>query len=710
MSDSPPPPSANQTRRWVALAVLVALAGGVTWWVWLRQTPTPTPVAQLPPADEPDIDEPLVLSNPGYVGPAACAECHGPRTAEFQKTRHFRATWSPERGPMPNAFNRTSLKSPRIPGAQYQFDRAGRDFLQTVSNPQGANAPLQIDLIYGSAGGADEVYFTWKGDQLCELPAAWLHPTAEWGEQRHNASPDLTRSVTTRCVECHNTWLGHVRGTENEYRRNDAVFGVTCESCHGPGRDHVAHHRAHARGAPRAIVHPGRRERDRLMDVCAQCHSNAMRARGPAFSYRPGEPLDKHFRTLTATGRENDHVADQTRYLKQSKCYQKSNSLTCVTCHDPHQPSDPAQVAAACSHCHKQADCREQPRLPAGAGNDCVGCHMPRYTRVGVNFHTANDRYVFPVRPHEHRIAVYPAARLEVLAAWHAAQPNAKPKADELRGELAAHWLREADRLHREYKFIEEIGAIREAIRANPTPAARERLSKVIALQSGLEDGFLGAERHFGARRFPEAIQQLEGLLKLKPDWAQAHGKLGTMFAVTGDRTRAAEHLLAVAKYDPDDAYGYNMLGWLAYLDGKHTEAADLFRKADELQPFASEINYRWGLTQLALERWPDAATRFRQAVTIDPNQAGAYQGLSHALRQQGQTAEALRHARRAAQLTDFRNADVLLTLVDALAAANRFEEAIETAQKALDAARTSAPGLVPKIQRRLEELRARKN
>jgi tetratricopeptide (TPR) repeat protein len=617
---------------------------------------------------------------------------------------------------MPDAFTPGhKLASPREPDVRYEFSHTDHQYLESVvrTGPgREERHPLPVDRIYGSGGGADEVYFTWRGDRLYELPAAWLHPTAEWGEQRHNHGPDLTRTATTRCVECHNTWLAHVPGTENEYHREEAVFGVTCENCHGPGRDHVAHHRRHPGGAAHAITHPGTLSRDRLMDVCGQCHSNALRARGPAFSFRPGDAVEAHFRTLAAEGRENDHVANQVKYLRQSKCYQHSDTLTCVTCHDPHKPADSARVAGACSKCHTPADCGERKRLPAGAGNDCVGCHMPRYPRVAVNFHTAADRYVMPVRPHEHRIAVYPAARAEVLLAWHRARPGPadQQRADELASELSAHWLGEADRHAREYRFLEAIGAARDAVRAKPTPAAADRLRELIGVQRGLEEGFAAAERQFAAGRHAEAIRTLERLLEVKPDWAQARGKLGTLYAMTGDRERAAENLRAVARADPDDPYGYNMLGWLAYLDGKPAEASDYYREADRVQPFTAEINYRWGLALLALGKWPDAAARFHQATVVDPNHAGAYQGLSHALREMGEATEAILFARRAARLTQHTNPDVLLTLADAYAAANRLDEAAAAADEALAAAATAAPQMVPEIRRRLEDLRGRRH
>jgi tetratricopeptide (TPR) repeat protein len=192
----------------------------------------------------------------------------------------------------------------------------------------------------------------------------------------------------------------------------------------------------------------------------------------------------------------------------------------------------------------------------------------------------------------------------------------------------------------------------------------------------------------------------------VKPNAAQVHGKLGTLYALTGDRARAIENLQAVARADPDDPYGYNMLGWLAYQDGKGAEAGEYFRKADDLRPFTAEINYRWGLALLTPEKWLEAAGRFRVALAVDPNHAGACQGASLALRRQGDAGEAVRLARRAARLTGQSNPDVLLTLADAYAAADRFDEAADVVEKVIAAAAATAPGMVPQLRVRLAELR----
>jgi len=116
-----------------------------------------------------------------------------------------------------------------------------------------------------------------------------------------------------------------------------------------------------------SVVHPGRLSRERLMDLCSQCHRNALRDRGPAFSYRPGESLDAHVKTLTTRRPEDDHVANQTTYLRESKCFQKSDTLTCVTCHNPHEAtklSDRGVGQSACLECHQVAECGERAKLP----------------------------------------------------------------------------------------------------------------------------------------------------------------------------------------------------------------------------------------------------------------------------------------------------------------------------------------------------------
>ncbi|HMF13212.1 MAG TPA: cytochrome c3 family protein, partial [Gemmataceae bacterium] len=359
----------------------------------------------------------------------------------------------------------------REPGLRFEMTRTDAGIFLNAIQASAAGerrASTPVAWVYG-AGDADEVYFGWHGDRLYELPISWLHPQQCWGispPYRYSIQQDFSREATPRCVECHNTWVGHLAGTLNQYRRDGAIVGVTCERCHGPGREHLAFHEAHPEARTgEYIVHPGSLSRERQIDVCAQCHSNAIKHRTPPFTYRPGHALEESFKTLSTKYAEDDRVANQTQYLRRSKCFQKSDTMTCLTCHDPHSPKSPAAtaaVAAACLKCHAPADCMEQPRLPSAVRGDCAGCHMPKGVKINVHFHTEDEEYVAPILRAQHRIAIYPAARQAVLLAWYRTQTDAgsRQEADRLANELVAHWQAEADECRKAYRFTGAIAAL----------------------------------------------------------------------------------------------------------------------------------------------------------------------------------------------------------------------------------------------------------
>ena len=438
----------------------------------------------------------------------------------------------------------------------------------------------------------------------------WLHPTKQWANvplDPHQTG-DFSRVTTTRCVECHATWLGHTPGTPNEYRHDTAIFGVGCERCHGPGKEHVAFHNEHPKGSgTRGIVNPAKLNREQRIDLCAQCHSNTALPAAPAFTHRPGEPIDKSYKTLTSRHPEDDHVANQTKYMRESQCFQHSG-MTCLTCHDPHRPTDHKAVAGACLKCHQAADCQEQPGLPAAIRDNCVGCHLPARVWMNVHFHTEKERFVPPIRRYQHRIAVYPEATQEVRLAWEKSRPDGAGRAEvaRLSKSLVDHWLGEAEKYRKECRFLSEIMAAREALFFDPSPAVQGRLQAAITRQATID-------------------------------------------------------------------------------------------------PTNDAMLYRLGLAYLALEKLPEGRATFERLYRLNPDHAGGCQGLSHVLRRQKEYAEAVRYARRAAQLTESKHADILLSLCDAYADAGRRAEAIETADLAL---RVADGGLADQIRQRLAKLR----
>src|SRR5262249_33386512 len=153
-------------------------------------------------------------------------------------------------------------------------------------------------------------------------------------------------------------------------------------------------------------------------------------------------------------------------------------------------------LQSACLKCHKPADCAEQDRLPVAVRSECVNCHMPPFTRIQVFFQTEDDAYIPVVRPHEHRIGVYPAARQEVLLTWRHTQSDAQSRdeAARLTKELVEHWLAEAETFRRDHRFLAAIGALREAVRIDPAPSTRDKLKEAVAIQSKLDAGLFTAQ------------------------------------------------------------------------------------------------------------------------------------------------------------------------------------------------------------------------
>jgi len=701
---------------WSVLGVTV-LSGGI-WMIFRSVVVRPAAVVSI--AEPEDRSESLKPVNPGYLGPQSCAECHRERVAEFQATRHFLANCVPRSGAMPSGFQQDGSQFPFPELAlRFQMHESGGKYLQTAIRESASGEKQDssaIAFVYGAAGGNDEVYFTWHQDRLRELPMVWLESLKTWGTSpfdRHGGG-DFSRDMTIRCVECHNTWFEHVPGSRNQYGHQNHLLGVTCEVCHGPGRDHVDFHRSHRDAKePQAVVRPALLSRERQMDLCAQCHSNALKHRGPAFSYRPGQPLDDFYVTLRTKHPEEDHVANQTTYLRQSRCFQESESLPCVTCHNPHVPRSKSNAGAeSCRSCHTPESCSDHDRLPMAVRNDCIGCHMPEHRKIQVYFRTRDEKYVAPVKRYEHKIGIYPLASQAVLREWYASQSDEKShrEAERLSTELAASWKAVCEQRATDKRFLAAIDACRESLRFAPDPPQQDRLRELIAIQEGIDRGYQDALWLESEKRYPEAIAAFRKVLDAKPDFAMAHARLGTTYAVVGEKTLAVSHLQEASKYDPDDPYAPGMLGWLAFLDGRAEEAIGHYRQADEVEPYSAKLNYQMGLAFAKLERWPEAVERLRKSVVIDPQGGQATFMLGRALRRTGQLAESIRYGQKAAQLTRYEESEIVLNLSDAYAEAGDWDQAVQTAEKGLSAAQAHRPRMVPQIRQRLEDYRNRRS
>lgn len=708
-------PQSFRSGRVLVLLMLLLTCGGC------RPQSVPKQPTSISDSIEttPAVTENVTAKNPGYVGIDRCEPCHRERVGEFRETRHFLAAVDATQVKMAAGFepgrNRFQAPLSQLTFEMSDNDHAPQMTVWNTTNPASTRRETPIDIVYGYGADTDETYFRWRDDRVHELPVAWMHSHQCWGGVVINphGGGDYSRPVTAQCLNCHFTWVDCVPGESPLFRRETALLGVTCERCHGPGRDHVAHHeKAPADRTPQSIVPPSQLSRERLLDLCAQCHDNGIQFRRAPFTYRPGDVLSEFVRIPQFPLEEDNHVANQNGGMQASRCFQQSESMTCITCHDPHHRRTSENAGAkSCSACHQAADCREQPRLPEAVRGDCISCHMPIRNKVQVNFRTQKDGYVPPARRWEHRIAIYPAARDRVLRDWFQAQPDAdsQARAAELTQSLAEYWLQQARQYEEHTRFLMAIDAYREAEQVVPSAETTAHIQRLVQKQTEIDTDWFRSMHLIDQGRHREAIPLIESLLEVQPRMARARGRLGTLYAATGNRTRGIQSLRMATELDPNDSYSFGMLGWLAYLDGQFDEALRWFTQASERDARGPKVHYQLGLTLVALEKRDDARKVFQYVLELNPAALDACRALIQLDQDAANHQGAIDWARRAVQITQERDPDLWFLLSECYTQGGQPAEAKQAVERVLKIAEEQKnASLIRRAKGRMESLRAR--
>ena len=281
--------------------------------------------------------------------------------------------------------------------------------------PETISISERFDFVIGS-GRKGQTYLYWgKNDQLFQLPVSYWTEVASWVNSPGygDRTLDFSRPVVARCLECHASSFEVVNdaGVLNRYRRTGYTLGVSCERCHGPGKQHAD---LNAPGAPKptdqAIVNPAKLTRDRQLALCSLCHGGIGIAKAPVFSYTVGNSLEDFLKLETPKPNEPlDVHGNQVALLERSKCF-KSSEMTCSTCHNTHvRQREVGDFSAKCMACHKVESCGLFPKHRQSLVGKCVDCHLPNQTS-NVIFSTHDGSRILP-KVRNHWIRVYPSLR-----------------------------------------------------------------------------------------------------------------------------------------------------------------------------------------------------------------------------------------------------------------------------------------------------------
>ena len=360
---------------------------------------------------------------PPYVGARVCGECHEDRWKGFRRTAHHLTSSEPSNETVLGSFlppaNRLQTGNPGL-----LFDMEERDGARYVTARYGDGRARseRIDVVVGS-GKLGQTFLYWRGAGLYELPVSFLTAVGAWqnspGSRYRDGTADFDRVILPRCLECHATWFGISPSFAGGYVREGAVLGISCERCHGPGREHVDFHRANRESKDAvAITHPGDLPRERSLEICGQCHGGVGELLAAPFSYRPGRPLAEHVTVPPAdpSAPPDVHSANQLVRLRQSRCFAESPKMTCATCHDPHvvERGDLPRFSRRCLSCHEPEGCGMAGRIGHAIADDCISCHMERNEIKSTVFDTPGAR-LHPTMV-DHKVKVSPEATERFLA------------------------------------------------------------------------------------------------------------------------------------------------------------------------------------------------------------------------------------------------------------------------------------------------------
>ena len=149
-----------------------------------------------------------------------------------------------------------------------------------------------------------------------------------------------------------------------------------------------------------------------------------------------------------------------------------------------------------------------------------------------------------------------------------------------------------------------------------------------------------------------QAAEAFKQALKLDPDSAEAHLRLGMAYAALDKKTEAEdEYKKAIELYkkkvqsDSKNADGFFNLGEAHSFLHQDEEAARNYRQATRLKPDDEEAFYQLGMAETRLAHYPEATAAFQKALELDPDDYRATDAIDNAREGTKRIQEGKKHA-----------------------------------------------------------------
>jgi tetratricopeptide (TPR) repeat protein len=213
--------------------------------------------------------------------------------------------------------------------------------------------------------------------------------------------------------------------------------------------------------------------------------------------------------------------------------------------------------------------------------------------------------------------------------------------------------------------------------------AIRE-LQEVVRLNPDFAEAYCNLGRAYVSQgQLDEAIAYYQKALDVRPDYVAAHNSLGSLLLQKGRADQVMIHCQRALELEPDNVTAHNNLGFAFSLMGRLDEAAAQLQKVVEIQPDNEVAQNNLGSVLLRMGRVDEAIGHFHSALNLQPNSAETHNNLAGALLSKRQMDEAIHEFQEAARLQPD-GPEIHRNLGYALGRQGRLDEAIRELQEAL--------------------------
>jgi len=636
----------------------------------------------------------------GYTGSVSCRECH----------EKFYKLWAPSHHglamqPYTDELARNSLipQTGDIVIGKYRYRaeiEPGKGWV-VERGPEGEKKYRMEHAL----GGKNVYYFLtpMERGRLQTLPVAYDVREGEWfdvaasGVRHFTDEPvDWRESVytfNTACYRCHVSQLTSNYDLETDtYHTTWAEPGINCETCHGPGDEHIRVCKEAPKGTVPKDLKITRGGRDFTVkqnnEACAPCHAKMAPI---TTSFSPGDRYFDHYELTTL---EHPDFYPDGRDLGENYTYTlwrmnpctKSGQLSCFHCHTSSgrykQKKEPNKSCMPCHQERVENVTEHTHHLANSKGSQCISCHMPMtdFARMRrsdhsmlpptpaatIAFESPNacnlchaekdavwaDKHVRQWRKRDyqapilHRAGLIDAARkrdwsrLPEMLAYITSKGR-----DEIYATSLIRLLRACDDSFKWtaiLKTVEDPSPLVRSAAAESLGSLRSKETGDVLLKAAADDYRLVRVRAASAlasyprlflkdedrERLEKATEEHLASLTSRPDHWTSHYNLGNYYLESGYLSMALTAYETALRLELRAVMAMVNASMVHARLGENTKAEDSLKRALEIDPNNAAAHFNMGLLKAEQKDLPEAEKHLRAALKADPNMAEAAHNL----------------------------------------------------------------------------------